>query len=170
MEPSWLRTTHSIELFCHAHHVGMDLLSFIHDLILDAIGPQAKKCGFKLKPSEIALELDEVLHRCCFAKVLNIINRLRTTIEIAWIGRALHSIAMAQERCHRSWTKGSKDDVEVPDVGIDPIAWIWKNHIIFCGLRPRRCSWMGGQAAPCHELAAPLGIPCIMAVAAHIGC
>ena len=79
----------------------MDPLIFIHDLILDAIGPQTKSRGLKLKPFKIVLELGEVLNGCP-SKITNVINWLRTTIEIAWVGRTLHSIDMAQERCNLS--------------------------------------------------------------------
>ena len=91
-----------MELFCHAHHVGMDLLSFIHDLIWDAIGPQTKSRGLKLEPFEITLELGEVLNGMFCSKFTNVINWLRTTIEITWIVWTLHGIDVAQERCHWS--------------------------------------------------------------------
>ena len=42
----------------------MDVLSFIHDLVLDAIGPQTKSRGLKLEFLEIALEPGEVLNGC----------------------------------------------------------------------------------------------------------
>ena len=72
-----LRTTCSLEPFEHAHRVDVDLLRFIHDLILEAIAPHSKSGGLKLELLKVALELCKILKRRFLSKITNVIDWLR---------------------------------------------------------------------------------------------
>ena len=54
-------TIDSLKFTNHAHHVKMDLLSFIHDLILKAIIPHSEGICFELELLEVALEGCKIL-------------------------------------------------------------------------------------------------------------
>ena len=68
----------------------MDLLKFIHDLILEAIIPHSEGGRLELEFFEVALEVCKII-KCCFpSKITNVIDWLRTIVEVAWIVWTLH--------------------------------------------------------------------------------
>ena len=152
----------------HSHHIEMDLLSFIHDLVVDAIVPPPQSICFELELVKVALEGRKIVKRCSPSKLSNVIWwKWATGIEIAWVLWTLHCGDMLQERRRRSCSIGAIRNVKIPEIGWDSISWLRKLNFLCNGGVHGRCSWMEGHAADCLDLAGGVGLPCIMAVAAH---
>ena len=97
-------TIDSLKLTNHAHHVKMDILSFIHDLILKAIVPHSEDIGFELELLEVELMGCKILERCFPSKISNVICWRWAIAKITWILRTKQRSCCSTSSSATGWS------------------------------------------------------------------